>query len=432
MFDCEKEELLLFSGENRKEVEQLCLRVRDLLAGHPDVPLSELAYSLNVNRPAGSLKRFFIAKSGAELMSLIDEADFSDEEYYYQKEKNRQVSFMFPGGGAQHVGMAQDLFRKEPMFRKFAGECTDILKDVLDADISHLLFPPDEQWVAKGELTLQQFAYSLSGLFVIEYALARLLMYWGIKPVSMIGHSLGEYVAACISGVFSLQDALQIVVMRGRLFDTMPEGRMISVNCDRVTLNRALPPQVSVAAVNGPEMFVLSCAYTRCADLEHALTEAGIAYKYLNINIAAHSAEVESILPQFKACLTDIRFNAPSIPFASNLTGTWITPDQAVNSRYWAMHLRDTVQFSYGVEVILRQRNTAIVEAGPGRGLSTVCQVHPWKDPDTLIVNAMPNLKQSITDEYQLLSTVGRLWESGIDIDFRKLNPAPAKQVFSL
>ena len=278
---------------------------------------------------------------------------------------------------------------------------------------------PDEAQAEQAAQRLQQTALTQPALFVIEYALAQLWIEWGVQPQAMIGHSIGEYVAACLSGVFSLQDALTLVAARGRLMQSLPAGAMLSVSLPEAQVKRLLNSAIALAAVNAPNMCVVSGPQEAIDQLEQQLIKQDVLCRRLHTSHAFHSAMMEPILAEFMEQFTTITLKAPQRPFISNVTGTWITAAEATDPQYWAKHLRQTVRFADGVRELLKQPDTVLLEVGPGQTLSLLArqQLEPTAAPG--IFSSLRRAQDTSADESFILNTLGQLWLAGVPIDWR-------------
>ncbi|WP_347316944.1 acyltransferase domain-containing protein, partial [Ralstonia pseudosolanacearum] len=273
--------------------------------------------------------------------------------------------FMFPGQGAQQVGMARELYQEIAAFRAVVDRCAQVLRERAGFDLIQSLYGDGDPEASQLALTRTEAAQP--ALFVIEYALARLWMDWGMKPAALIGHSVGEYVAACLAGVFSLDDALVLVAERGRLMQSLPAGAMLSVALDEASLRAQLDGTLALAAVNGRQRCVVAGETTAVAALERRLDAQGISHRRLATSHAFHSPMTEPILPAFADSVARLTLRAPAIPFVSNLTGAWIEPAQATDPGYWAAHLRGTVRFADGLQTLMQGGPHAWIEVGPGQ-----------------------------------------------------------------
>ena len=281
---------------------------------------------------------------------------------------------MFPGQGAQHVGMGRELYRHEGLFREQVDYCCEYLKQHLGFDLRDVLYPSEEN-TDQAAVRLKQTSVTQPALFVVEFALARVWMSWGVKPRAMIGHSIGEYVAACLAGVLTLEDALALVALRGKLMQSLPEGAMLSVALSEDELRGLLSPQLSLAVINGPSLSVASGPAEAIAELQDRLAGMNVACRRLVTSHAFHSRMMEPVLEEFRTQVARVKLNEPSIPYLSNLTGTWVQASEVTEPGYWARHLRQTVRFAAGARELLGDGNGAnsvLLEVGPGRTLSSL------------------------------------------------------------
>ncbi|NEQ07057.1 MAG: acyltransferase domain-containing protein, partial [Moorea sp. SIO4E2] len=334
-----------------------------------------------------------------------------------QQPKLQPVAFMFPGQGAQYVNMGLELIHEISTFRDLIDRCSELLKPHLGIDLRHVLYPKQEQTNQATE-QLKQTTITQPALFVIEYALAQLWMSWGVSPQAMIGHSIGEYVAACVAGVFSLEDALSLVALRGQMMQQLPGGSMLAVPLPEQELQSLLGQELSLAVINGPSQSVISGPTDAIALLQNQLDQQGLEYRRLHTSHAFHSKMMEPILDSFTNQVKQVSLNPPQIPYLSNVTGTWITAEQAVNPGYWAQHLRQTVRFSQGVQQLLKQPETILLEVGPGRTLSTLTKRHSQKAVEQLVLTSVRHPRQEQSDLSFLLTTVEQLREAGVSVDW--------------
>ena len=291
------------------------------------------------------------------------------------------------------------------------------LKSHLNLDLRNLVYPEADR-LEKAAEQMTKTTFALPALFSIEYCIAKLLMSWGIQPSAMIGHSLGEYTAACLAGVISLENALSLVTLRGRLFEQLPEGGMLSVPLPEEEVIAFNVKGISIAASNRPSLCVASGSVKSIEQLEKLLTAKGIDSSRLHINVAAHSPMVEPILEEFAAFFREIRLNPPEIPYVSNVTGTWIKPEQATDPEYWIRHLRQTVRFSDGLHLLFQDPTRFLLEVGPGQTLSTFARQHPDRKTEQGVFASLRHPKEQISDVAFLLNTIGRLWLVGATVDW--------------
>jgi acyl transferase domain-containing protein len=320
--------------------------------------------------------------------------------------------------------MAEGLYRREPLFRAQLDRCAVLLQDRLQVDLRALLYPPARETQAAAR-QLRQTWLAQPALFVIEYALAHLWRARGIKPEAMLGHSIGEYVAACLAGVLSLQDALTLVAARGRLMQELPAGAMLSVALSEQELWPLLGEELSLAACNAPALCAVSGPPEAIAHLQAHLAARGVDCQPLQTSHAFHSQMLEPILQPFRQLVAAIPLREPAIPYLSNVTGTWITATQATDPDYWVRQLRQPVQFARGVQELLSEPERVLLEVGPGRVLSTLVRQQAAL---RVVLASLRHPQESEDDEALLLSSTGQLWLAGAPLDWRGLYSGEHRQ----
>ncbi|MFU8874619.1 SDR family NAD(P)-dependent oxidoreductase [Micromonospora sp. SL4-19] len=323
------------------------------------------------------------------------------------------VCFLFSGQGSQYAGMGAQLYAEDPAFAATVDECAELLRPELGLDIRDLILGRDPE--AGDKLT--ETRYTQPALFTIEYALAAAWQRAGVAPAAMIGHSIGEYVAATVAGVLSLPDALRVVAARGRLMHSLPAGSMLAVALDESAVADRLPEGLAIATVNGPGTCVV--AGETAAVEEFAATLKGKS-KMLRTSHAFHSPMMEPILDEFTALLATVPLRPPAVPFLSNVTGTWITEAQATDPAYWAAHLRQPVRFGASVATLLAEGTWALLECGPGRQLANLARMQVAKAPEAqrklTPLGSLPGPGESTGDLATLLGTAGALWCAGLPV----------------
>ncbi|HEY3754811.1 MAG TPA: SDR family NAD(P)-dependent oxidoreductase [Opitutaceae bacterium] len=403
------------SARTAKSLEAMCVELAKHLAERPQLNLADAAYTLAIGRKAFEHRRVVIGRDASELIKILEDPNASKTAAVAAR---RPMVFLFPGQGAQHVNMGRGLYESEAVFRAEVDWGCDLLKPLLGFDLRTVLYPASKDQEAAATDRLKQTALAQPALFVVEYALARLWESWGVRPDAMIGHSIGEYVAAAMAGVFAPEDALALVAERGRLMQSLPRGAMLSVGCDEATATGYLDDGISLAAVNSPESCVLSGPEERIDALERTLTERGLTSRRLQTSHAFHSAMMEPILAEFTAKVAAVPRQAPKLRYISNLTGDWIQAAQATDPAYWARHLRSAVRFSDGAKTALASGTSIALEVGPGRTLSALA----WQRPDVAVhgkpVTSMRHPREDISDALALAYSLGRLWSAGADIDW--------------
>ena len=407
-------QLLLLSSRSGAALDVATRNLASHLRSHSRQPLDEVAFTLMAGREAFEVRRALVASDAVSAAALLEAGDPQRVVTGKAVREPTSTAFLFPGGGAQHAGMGAELYEKEPVYREAVDACLSVVQPRLKVDLRRLMFPsPDE--AAKADKQLEAPSLALPALFATEYALAMLLQSWGLLPAALIGHSAGEYAAACISGVFSMPDAISLVALRGRLFETLPRGAMLSIALPEEQVRPLLGSELSLAAVNGPSLCVASGPVDAIARLESKLVADGIEHARVHIDVAAHSSMLEPILSEFERFCRPIAFQKPKIPFVSNLTGTWITESEAMDPAYWVRHLRNTVRFDQGARTLLATGSRALLEVGPGRTLASLCRQQPKKA--AVVATALRHPNEAASDVAFLKEGVGRLWVAGIEID---------------
>ncbi|HKV10474.1 MAG TPA: condensation domain-containing protein, partial [Thermoanaerobaculia bacterium] len=394
-------QLLLLSARTPGALEQATENLAGFLAAHPDASLPDVAWTLQTGRKTFEHRRMLVCEGVEDAVAALRGPAGSGRVLTRRQEAERRpVAFLFPGQGAQHPGMGRDLYEDEPVFRAEIDACAERLLPLLGRDLREILASPE----------LQQTRFAQPALFAVELALARLWISWGLRPEAMLGHSLGEYVAACLAGVFSAEDALELVAARGALMQELPPGAMLAVELSEHEIEAF--PDISLAAVNAPNRCVLSGSEAAIAGLEARLAEKGVQAKRLRTSHAFHSAMMDPVLDAFAERVARVPRRPPQIPFLSNLTGTWITAAQATDPGYWARHLRGTVRFSQGLTTLLAGSNAALLEVGPGSTLADLARRQ--SDP----VSSLPRAGAAEAGSAALLGALGRLWLAGVDVDW--------------
>jgi amino acid adenylation domain-containing protein len=408
-----RQRLLLLSAKNETALGDLAGRTADYLKGGGESCLDDVSVTLQVGRRHFSRRWAGVASGPDEAVGMLGDRDSLLSNVNRLPEGERAIVFMFPGQGAQYAGMAADLYRDEPVFRRHLDRCIELLKRYSPLD-----------FVEVNDETLRRTELAQPMLFAVEYALARLLMEWGTRPSVMMGHSIGEWTAACLAGVLELEEALNMVALRGRLMQAQPEGSMLAVQESDQKLEPVLRqfPEVSVAAVNTPGMCVLSGETGALDRLEARLTEQGMVCRSLHTSHAFHSAMMEPVREALVKELRGVSLHEPKIPFVSNVTGQLITGPQATDPDYWARHLREPVQWAAGLETVMNMEHALFIEVGPGRTLSTFAARHPQNKGRFPAIQLIKHPQDSIQQDRFFYNQIGKLWLHGAAIDWRAFN----------
>lgn len=411
--------LLMLSARTETALETASLNLSNYLKKNAEVELADAAFTLQTGRKSMQCRRFAVCRDTEDAAAVLEALDPQRVINGNSSVRNPVITFMFPGQGAQYVNMAHGLYQSEPVFKETVDRCCIILKPILGFDLLELIYPEEADTGIHGE-KLQQTAITQPVLFVIEYAAAALFMSLGIYPASMIGHSIGEYVAACISGVFSLEDALKLVAARGRLMQSAAPGSMLAVPLPEEKVIQYLREGLSIAAVNSPSLCVVSGTHESINELEQQLAQLDTACKRLHTSHAFHSVMMEPVLDEFRQIVSRIKMNSPEIPFISNLKGDWISDSDAVDPEYWAGHLRGTVRFADGIRKLLQQPDGILLETGPGQTLCTLARQQSGFGNNHSILSSIRHPRENRADEEYFLNAAGRIWLAGVEIDWKK------------
>ncbi|MEG4499157.1 beta-ketoacyl synthase N-terminal-like domain-containing protein [Microcoleus sp. F10-C6] len=412
-------QLLVLSAKTSTALDCAAVNLSEYLKQHPDENLADVAYTLQIGRRAFSHRRIVVCNDIKEGVIALDTLDAKRVFTSFQESKNRPVVFMFSGQGSQYINMSLELYQVEPTFREQIDLCSEILKPHLGIDLRDVLYPTEAQAEAATN-QLKQTAITQPALFAIEYALAKLWMSWGVHPKAMIGHSIGEYVAACLAGVFSLEDGLSLVAARGKLMQQLPSGSMLAVPLPEQQIQPFLGEKLDLAVINGASMSVVSGATDAVDELAQKLLAKGVECRRLHTSHAFHSQMMEPILEPFTEQVKKVKLNSPKIPYVSNVTGNWITATEATNPSYYAQHLRQTVRFADGLQQLLKDQNQILLEVGPGRTLNTLAKQHPNKRAEQIVLSSLRHPQDQNSDVAFLLTTLGKLWLGGVQIDWSK------------
>ncbi|HVT59904.1 MAG TPA: amino acid adenylation domain-containing protein [Thermoanaerobaculia bacterium] len=436
-----RHQLLLLSARSASALEAATDRLAGYLVQNPDCALPDVAYTCQVGRQAMSHRRVLVASDAADAAAAL--ASRQAPRLLSSARSGRQggrpqVAFLFPGQGAQRPGMAGELYAAEPAFRAALDLQLEVLApllpgiDLRDA-LGILEGPEGPDGAARREargaggalrLGLEQTILAQPLLFAVEYALARLWMEWGVIPAAMLGHSLGEYVAACLAGVFTLEDALTLVARRALLMQKLPPGAMLGVPLAEARIAELLAetaPELALAAVNGPELCVVSGPVEAIDEFLRQLAERGVAGRCLRTSHAFHSAAMDAVMGPFTAAVRRVALRPPALPYLSNLTGSWIEDAQATDPGYWARHLRQPVRFADGLGELLRDPERLLLEVGPGSTLSTLARRQAAAGA-VVAVESLPRPGEEGAEQPALLAALGRLWLAGVTIDWPRFS----------
>lgn len=412
------DQLLILSAKTSSALESATQNLTAALVNETDLDLADAAYTLQVGRRHFLHRRIVVCATRTQGSELLSTRDSTRVFTATCEPGDRSVVFLLSGQGSQAVGMGRAIYEEEPIFRKYLDYCADCLRPILNLDLRAVLYPQKSK-SAESDDWLRQTQLAQPAIFAVDYALAKLWMHWGVVPGALLGHSLGEYVAACLAGVFSLEDALALVADRGRLMQSAPQGAMLSVPLEPQAVTARLGNDLALAAINTPNLCVIAGPCEAVGALEAQLRSEGIDAGRLHTSHAFHSAMMDSVIEPFVRKMAAIPLRPPSIPMMSNLTGTWLTSEQATDPNYWALHLRNTVLFSASVSELMRDENHVFLGVGPGRTLISLARRHVPVGQKRVLVSSLPHPEDDTSDSIAMLTNLGRMWASGVHIDWR-------------
>jgi acyl transferase domain-containing protein/SAM-dependent methyltransferase len=405
-------QLIVLSGRTSTALDKVTENLARYLEAHPELELADVAHTLQSGRVALAHRRTLVATDRAEAAAALTSRLPSG----YTTGSSPPVAFLFPGQGAQHLRMAARVYAAEPVFRAELERASQLLRDPLDLDIRQILFSTADG-TDRTQRLLRETAVVQPILFAVEYALAQVWIQWGVRPDALMGHSVGEYVAACVSGTVSFEDSLTLVAERARLMQELPPGAMLALPVGETAVRPLLGDELSLAAVNGSTRCVVSGPEPAIRALEHLCAKRGLASSRLNTSHAFHSAMMEPILESFAERLRAVQRREPVVPWVSNLHGGWIEKAEATDPSYWTAHLRGAIRFSDGVDTLLEDPDRILLEVGPGQTLTRLARSHPSAKGRTMVAS-LPDSLDRVDDERHLLAALGQLFVAGVNVNW--------------
>lgn len=412
------QQLLLLSAANPAALARLGHKLAQGFQAAPEQNLANIAHTLAVGRATLAHRQILVCRDTRDAALGLGPEQGSRRLSGFA-EGNKDVFFMFSGQGSQHVNMGCALYNEEPVFRATIDECATLLQELLGIDMRTVLYP-DNQAID----TSKRFNEFIQPIFFsVQYALAKLWLSWGVQPRAMIGHSVGEYAMACIAGVMSLFDALQLVTIRGKLVQSTSQGAVIAISMRSEQLKHYLGAGLSLAVVNAPKRCLVSGTQEAVVELNKRLLQIGVHCHVVKTSHAVHSSLLDPILEEFAAHVRQATLHPPKLAYVSSVTGGWVNADEVCTVGYWVRNLRDPVLFGDGIEKLLMNKNCALLEIGPGHALANLVRRHPGRSADQIAFSSLPNSHEIGGDRPSLLTTLGKLWLSGVNVDWRGLFP---------
>ncbi|MDH6063736.1 type I polyketide synthase [Umezakia ovalisporum] len=427
-----KQYVFTLSAATPQALQELTQRYVTYLTEHLQESLADICFTANTGRKHFKHRFAVVAESKTQLRQQLETFAQSGQQLetfaqWGEGQGNRtslsKIAFLFTGQGSQYVGMGQELYESQPTFRQTIDRCDEILRSLLGKSILSILYP-SQQMGLETPSQIDETAYTQPALFSLEYALAQLWRSWGIEPDVVMGHSVGEYVAACVAGVFSLEDGLKLIAERGRLMQELPpDGAMVSVMANKSRIEQAIQSvsrEVSIAAINGPESVVISGKRETLQQITQHLVAEGIKTRQLKVSHAFHSPLMEPILGQFRRVANTITYRPPQINLVSNVTGARVYKEIAIPD-YWVRHLQETVRFADGVKVLHEQNVNFMLEIGPKPTLLGMVELQSSENPSSMPM-MMPSLRENRSDWQQMLESLSQLYVHGVEINWIGFN----------
>ncbi|WP_179321073.1 polyketide synthase [Winogradskyella helgolandensis] len=405
-------QLLTWSAKTETSLNGYKTALGNFIKSKPEINIADIAASLSGTRDTFNKRSFALVSSSEHAYTELLSEDAVSIKSADLRSVPSHLAFLFPGQGAQYLQMGKALYEHEMVFKEAVDKCSEIVSEALNFDIRQIIYPESNS--PEAEVTIKDTQYTQPALFVVEYALSQLWMSWGIQPTLLCGHSIGEFVAAHLAGIFSLKDALLLVAKRGKLVSNLPAGSMLSVRTTYESLSEILPKDLCVAAVNSDQLCVVSGEDKPIEAFAKLLEEKKIPNRLLLTSHAFHSTMMDPVLEEFKSEVEKVTINIPRLPIVSTVTGTWLSDSEATDPNYWTDHLRATVRFSEAMETALELEDIILLEVGPGRALTTLSQQKKRpKSASSIATLVMP--KENENSYHTVLSALGQLWLKGIE-----------------
>ncbi len=409
---------MVLSARDEAALEQATVNLADYL-DRTKADLGDVAFTLQCGRRPFAHRRCVVASTLADAASHLRRPAASPVHTRHCQSDRPDVVFLFPGQGSQHAGMGRELYEHDKTYRTWFDRCADIVAPQLGCDLRQVVFEDRDQ-------NLDQTRFAQPALFALSYALAKVWLSWGVAPRALVGHSVGEFVAACLADVFTLEDGLRLVTSRAAMMQAQPAGGMLSL---RLPVDRArswIDPTCSVAAVNAPALCVVSGPHEALAALEERCAKEEIPCKRLRTSHAFHSPMMDPVLAPFKALVRAVKLAPPRLPIFSTVSAAWLMPEQATDPDYWSGHLRATVRFADALAGLVRETHPVLLEVGPRNTLATLARQQCASVP---VIGSLEETKGNEGELAAFLSAAGRLWLGGVTLDWQRLHPAGRRRV---
>jgi phthiocerol/phenolphthiocerol synthesis type-I polyketide synthase E len=413
--NCRPCKLLTISAKTPSALEKASANLAAYLKENAETELADAAYTLQVGRREFDHRRIVVSRSREQAVEGLERMDPRRVHTGLDAPRDRVVVYMFSGQGSQYVNMGRELYESEKVYRKYVDECAEELKVELGMDIREVIYPERGKEEEAGE-RLNETMLTQPALFVVEYSMAKMWEWWGIEAGEMTGHSIGEFVAASLAGVFSMEEGLRLVAARGKLMQEMREGGMLVVQKGEEEVKKYLREGLWIGAVNGPGLVVVSGEKEEIEKLEGELVRDGVVTRRLKTRRGFHSGMMEEAAKKFVEEVKKVNLKEPKVRYTSNVSGKWIRNEEAIDAVYWGRQMREAVRFGEGLEEINKEKDRILLEVGPGRGLATIARWLPKKPAGQIILNSLPREEEREEELEQVKWTLGRLWAVGKEV----------------
>jgi amino acid adenylation domain-containing protein len=410
-------QLLPLSARTSAALDAYSRALADHLVSAAPESFADAAYTFQTGRKQMAHRRFVVAADSSEAAKLLLQPNPLRSGSKHCDRRDPPVVFLFGGQGTQYVNMGLNLYRGEPLFRAVVDECCEYLKPHLGRDLRELLYPRSED-EKTAQISLQDTFFTQPSIFVIEYALARFWESVGVEPATMAGHSIGEFVAATLAGVWKLEDALGIIALRGRLMQELPRGSMMAASSSADPIAKILPATLQIASNNAPALCVVSGPESDIVQFQKQLEAASITCRHLHTSHAFHSAMMDPMIEPLRQAVAQIQLHSPARPFVSTVTGRPITAEETTNPAYWANHARATVEFSKAIQHLRDQGYDLFLECGPRSTLCSLARQQFMPDHPATAIPTLADTHENNTEWVTLLFALGSLWQNGVSLDW--------------
>jgi acyl transferase domain-containing protein len=438
-------QLLVLSARSPSALDRATEQLTRHLRANPEQNFADVAFTLQMGRHAFEHRRAIVCRDARHAMELLESR--AGVATGNASSSRRPVAFLLPGLGDHYVDMGRGLYENAPEFRSQVDSCCEFLRPYLNFDLRTAMYPQEairrqdgassgqrldfrgmvlaERRDGSSENELHRTVFAQPAVFVLEYALAKWWMSCGIVPEAMLGYSIGEYVAATLAGVISLEDSLRLLAERAIGIEALERGAMLAIAADEDKVRSILPAGISIAGTNGPSLCVVAGPLEPIVSLERSILEKGdIVCRRLKTRHAFHSPMMEPVAASLAEKARSIRLSPPRIPYISNVTGTWITSAEATDPEYWSRHLSQPVRFAEGLRTLCSQSAPILLEVGPGQMLGSIAEQYlaGMEARDRLILSSLPHASDQTPDVPFVLQNLSRIWLSGMQPDWTALH----------